>query len=74
MKCMYAACILVFARAGADPKEYLRSILYSFKEICSFKETIFIQQRHVPGHSRTIYSTSFPSHFIVIINFIIAIS
>ena len=28
---------------------------FKFKEICSFKETIFTQQRCVPGHSRNIF-------------------
>ena len=28
---------------------------FKFKAICSFKETIFIQQRCVRGHSRSIY-------------------
>ena len=40
-----------------------KSYSFKFKEICSFKESIFIQQRCVPGHSRNIYSTGFPSHF-----------
>ena len=48
--------------------------LSSFKEIYSLKETISIQQLCVPRHSRNIYSTSFPSDFIIIISFIITIS
>ena len=47
--------------------------MYSFEEIYSFKEIVFI--RHcVPGHSRNIYSSTFPSHFITIISFVIIIS
>ena len=43
---------------------HLRNI-YSFKlkAICLFKETIFIQQRCVRGHSRNTYSKIVPSHF-----------
>ena len=32
-----------------------KSYSFKFKEICSFRETMFIQQRCVPGHSRNIY-------------------
>ena len=62
--------------------------LYPFKEICSFKEHIFVQ---VQGHmliqgnyiywtllhsrnSRNIYSEIVPSHFMIIISFTITIS
>ena len=47
---------------------------FKFKAICSFKETIFIQQRCVRGHSRNIYSKIVPSHFMIIISFTITIS
>ena len=47
----------------------LRNI-YSFKlkAICSFKETIFIQQRCVRGNSRNIYSKIIPTHSMIIIS------
>ena len=47
---------------------HLRNIyLFKFKAICSFKGTIFIQQRCARGHSRNIYSKIVPSHFMIII-------
>ena len=60
--------------------------LYSLKELQSFKEIIFIQGNIFirgnytysitlsSGHSRNILSTSFPSHYIIIISFITTIS
>ena len=54
---------------------HLRNIYsFKFKAICSFKESIFIQQRCVRGHSRNIYSKIVPSHFMTIISFTITIS
>ena len=58
-------------------KEYIHlGNIYSFKfkAICSFKEAIFMQQRCVRRHSRNIYSKFVPSHFMIIISFIITIS
>ena len=58
-------------------RKYIHSrTLYSFKfkEICLFKETTFIQQRCIPGHSRNISPTCFPSHFLIILSFIVTIS
>ena len=53
----------------------LRNIYsFKFKAICSFKETIFIEDCCVGGHSRNIYSKIVPSYLMIIINFTITIS
>ena len=49
--------------------------LYPFKEICSFKEQIFVQVKgHMFIQGNYIYLKIVPSHFMIIISFTITIS